>query len=197
MMEAYEAMKEIFAATAAKTGVAFEEKFIAACRGYLANDVAGKVLDECLRVVGPPRWTDADIAWMQELSEAASPGKPFDLHRGLEFFDEGIDYYGQDDGDCSWIVPIARVNWAYPTNVPIHHWAWTALSGHPSSSPGPLMASEAMALAAVTFLTRPDLVAAARAELRERVGEETILVVPPGINEVMAKDPMAFWEARW
>lgn len=197
MLEAYEAMKEIFAATAARTGVEFEEKFIAACRGYLANDVAGRVLDECLQQIGPPRWTEDDIAWMQELSEAASPGKPFDLHRELKFFDEGIDYYGQDDGDCSWIVPLARVNWAYPTTVPIHHWAWTALSGHAASSPGPLMASEAIAMAAVTFLTRPDLIAAAKAELRERVGDETILVVPPGINEVMAKDPTAFWEARW
>ena len=44
---------------------------------------------------------------------------------------------------------------------------------------------------------RPDLVAAAQAELRERVGGERIRVVPPGISEVTAQDPMAFWEARW
>lgn len=197
MMQAYAAMVETFAGVAAKSGVGFEEKFISACRGYLANDVAGRVLDDCLREVGPPRWTEADIAWMTELSAAASPGKPFALHRAIAFYDEGIDYYGQDDGDASWIVPLARLNWAYPTTVPIHHWAWTALSGHPSSSPGPLMASEAIALAAVTFLARPDLVAAARAELRERVGDHVIEVVPPGINTVMATDPAAFWDARW
>ncbi len=197
MMAAYDAMKATFAAVAAETGVGLEEKFIAACRGYLANDVAGRVLDESLRVVGPPRWSEDDIAWMQELSAAASPGKPFALDREIRFYGEGIDYYGQDDGDASWIVPLARLNWAYPTTVPIHHWAWTALSGHPASSPGPLMASEAIAIAAVTFLTRPDLVAAAKAELRQRVGGEEIRVIPPGINEIMARDPAAFWDARW
>ncbi len=197
MMEAYAAMKAVFAEVAARTGVGLEEKFISACRGYLANDVAGRVLDESLRVIGPPDWSEDDIAFMKELSAAASPGKPFALDRSIAFYDSGIDYYGQDDGDASWIVPLARLNWAYPTTVPIHHWAWTALSGHRASSPGPLMASEAIALAAVTFLTRPDLVAAAKAELRERVGDEVIKVVPPGINAIMASDPAAFWDGRW
>ena len=81
--------------------------------------------------------------------------------------------------------------------MPFHHWAWTALSGHKASSAGPLMASEAIALAAVTFLSRPDLVAEAKAELRRRVGDEVITVISPGINEIMARDPEAFWEARW
>ncbi|MBZ9936789.1 amidohydrolase [Mesorhizobium sp. BR1-1-16] len=197
MMQAYDALKATFAEVAGRAGVGLEEKFISACRGYLPNHAAGRVLDECLRAIGPPRWSEADIAWMQALSAAASPGKPFELDREIAFFDEGTDYYGQDDGDASWIVPLARLNWAYPTTVPIHHWAWTALSGHASSSPGPLMASEAIALAAVTFLSRPDLVEAAQAELRERVGDEIITVIPPGINEIMASDPTAFWEARW
>ncbi|GEO17349.1 amidohydrolase [Microvirga aerophila] len=197
MMAAYEGMKEIFIDVAGQSDVGCEEKFVAACRGYLANDTVGRLLDECLRMVGPPQWTEAEIAWMMELSSAASPGKPFDLHREIGYFDNGIDYYGQDDGDASWIVPLGRVNWAYPTNVPIHHWAWTALSGHPAGSPGPLMASEALAIAAVRLISNPDLVSKANAELKQRVGDEIIKVVPPGINDVMAEDPIAFWEARW
>jgi aminobenzoyl-glutamate utilization protein B len=197
MMAAYEGMREIFIDVAGQSDVGCEEKFVAACRGYLANDTVGRLLDECLRMVGPPQWTDAEIAWMVELSSAASPGKPFDLHREIGYFDDGIDYYGQDDGDASWIVPLGRVNWAYPTNVPIHHWAWTALSGHPAGSPGPLMASEALAIAAVRLISSPDLIGKANAELKQRVGDEIIKVIPPGINDVMAEDPMAFWEARW
>jgi aminobenzoyl-glutamate utilization protein B len=196
-MKAYRGMEEIFRAEAAKTGVEVEEKFVAGCRGYLANDVLGGVLDESLRMVGPPRWSEADLAFMRALSEAATPGKPFDLHTGIAYFDDGIDYYAQDDGDASWIVPLGRVNWAYPTGVPIHHWAWTALSGHPASDPGPLMAAEALALAAVDLLAHPEKVAQAKAELAERVGPEKIEVVPPGINQIMRDDPLAFWEARW
>lgn len=196
-MAAYRGMEAIFREVAAQTGVDVEEKFVPACRGYLANDVVGRVLDDSLRVVGAPRWSNADIAFMQELSQVATPGKPFALHREIAYFDDGIDYYGQDDGDASWIVPLGRVNWAYPTGVPIHHWAWTALSGHAAGDAGPLMASEALALGAVHLLRHPEKIAQAKAELAARVGPQQIKVVPPGINQIMRDDPLAFWEARW
>ena len=197
LMVAYRGMAAVFRDVAARTGVDVEEKFVAACRGYLPNDVVGRVLDDCLRTVGAPQWSAGDIVFMQELSQVASPGKPFDLHREIAYFDDGIDYYGQDDGDASWIVPLGRVNWAYPTGVPIHHWAWTALSGHAAGDPGPLMASEALALGAVHLLRHPEQIAAAKAELAARVGPQQIKVIPPGINQIMRDDPMAFWEARW
>ncbi len=196
-MAAYRGMEAIFREVASRTGVEVEEKFVSACRGYLANDVLGEVLDGSLRIVGAPNWSEADIVFMQELSQAASPGKAFDLHRDIAYFADGIDYYAQDDGDASWIVPLGRINWAYPTGVPIHHWAWTALSGHPAGDPGPLMASEALALAAVDLLIHPDKIARARAELARRVGPQEIKVIPPGITQVMQTDPLAFWEARW
>ncbi|MES2548757.1 MAG: amidohydrolase, partial [Pseudomonadota bacterium] len=61
VMAAYRGMEAVFRAVAARTGVEVEEKFVAASRGYLANDVLADVLDDSLRLVGPPRWTDADI----------------------------------------------------------------------------------------------------------------------------------------
>ena len=197
VMEAYRGMERIFREVAARTGVEVEEKFVSACRGYLPNDVLGKVLDDSLRIVGAPKWSAGDIAFMQDLSQAASPGKPFDLHRDITYFTDGIDYYAQDDGDASWIVPLGRVNWAYPTGVPIHHWAWTALSGHAAGDAGPLMASEALALAAVDLLIHPDKIAQAKTELAARVGAQQIRVIPPGITQIMQADPLAFWEARW
>jgi aminobenzoyl-glutamate utilization protein B len=197
VMAAYYGMERIFRDVAARTGVEVEEKFVSACRGYLANDVLGKVLEESLRIVGAPKWSAADIAFMEALSLVASPGKPFDLHRDISFFNDGIDYYAQDDGDASWIVPLGRVNWAYPTGVPIHHWAWTALSGHTASDAGPLMASEALALAVVDLMINPNKIAQAKAELAARVGPQQIRVVAPGVSQIMRADPLAFWEARW
>jgi aminobenzoyl-glutamate utilization protein B len=134
---------------------------------------------------------------MEQLSAACDPGKPFKLHRELEYFDTGIDYYGQDDGDISWHIPLGRVNWAYPDNVPIHHWAWTALSGHSSASPGPLMASEALAMGAITLLASPETIATAKAELSERTGGKRIPGPAPTISDVLAKDPQSFWDATW
>ena len=80
----------------------------------------------------------------------------------------GADCYGQDDGEVSWRIPLGRVNWAYPKQVPIHHWAWTALSGHRASHAGPLSASQVLALATVALLAAPDTVHAARDELISR-----------------------------
>jgi aminobenzoyl-glutamate utilization protein B len=55
VMESFHRMVAVFRAVAAKTGVEVEEKLGSACRGYLANDVLGEVLDESLRIVGAPR----------------------------------------------------------------------------------------------------------------------------------------------
>lgn len=197
MLDGYDMLETCFAKAAWAADVEFSSHLIAACRGYLGNDIVGRVLADALEIVGPPAWTEADLAWMTELSANSAPGKPFDLHRELEYFDHGIDYYGQDDGDVSWAIPLGRVNWAYPKNVPIHHWAWTALSGHPASSPGPLMASEALALGAVQLAQNPDLIARAKAELAEHIAGQTIAPPRFGAQAILTSDPASFWDASW
>jgi len=81
--------------------------------------------------------------------------------------------------------------------VPIHHWAWTALSGHSASKAGPLLASHTLAVTAIQLLASPDTVAAAKAELRERTGG--VLLPPPraGADETLAVNPQSFWDATW
>ncbi len=197
MRAGYGRMESVFQDTAESFGVSLRSDLIAACRGYLPNDVVAGVLSEALAQVGPPAWSAGDLAYMEALSAACSPGEPFTLHRTLDYFDSGIDYYAQDDGDISWQVPLGRVNWAYPDTVPIHHWAWTALSGHPASYPGPLMASEALALAAVELLVRPDLVATARDELDQRTRQMHVPAPEFGLFDVLTGQPEAFWDASW
>ena len=197
LMAGYDQMEQTFRRVAEQAGVGFSAHLIAACRGYLGNDAVGRVLQEALEVVGPPAWTDDDIAWMTELSTHSAPGQPFELHRTLEYFDTGVDYYGQDDGDLSWAVPLGRVNWAYPTTVPIHHWAWTAHSGHKSSSPGPLMASEALAIAAVELAQNDRAIEAAKAELAQRIAGQVIAPPLYGAREILTTDPASFWDASW
>ena len=197
VQQGYQLMQDTFSRVAAERGVAMQSEQIAICRGYLGNDTVGRVLDRCLKEIGPPRWTEADIDWMRQLSAACSPGKPFKLHTEISYFDSGIDYYGQDDGDISWLVPLGRVNWAYPDNVPIHNWAWTALSGHSASSPGPLMASEALALSATTLIQSPHIVLAAQAELAQRIKGQSIPKPSLTISDVLARDPQSFWDATW
>jgi aminobenzoyl-glutamate utilization protein B len=178
-------------------GATVTAQLIAASRGYLPNDALAAVLDRSCRRVGPPAWTADDLAWMEALSRACEPAAELALARDLALHTGGTDPYGQDDGEASWRIPLGRVNWALPLAVPLHHWATTALSGSAAGLPGPLMASEALALAAVELLAEPSHLAAARAERERRVAGRPLS--PPRFAdvEVLARAPEAFWNATW
>jgi aminobenzoyl-glutamate utilization protein B len=194
---AYREIVAIAEASARMTGVGVKEQLVAASRGYLPNDVLAHALDANLRRVGPPAWTPADVTWMEELSRACDATAPFSLDRDLALHTLGCDPYGQDDGEASWRIPLGRINWAIPKAVPLHHWATTALSGHAAGRPGPLMASEALALTAVELLADAELVAEAGRELARRVGGSPLS--PPRCGDVaaMTKAPEEFWSAAW
>ncbi len=177
--------------------IGFREQFIAGTRGYLANDVLAKILLRNLERVGPPRYGADDVAWMEALAHAVRPKEPFKLDRGLALYTEGHDPYGQDDGEASWHVPLARANWAIPEQVPLHNWACSALTGHPASYPGPLMASEALALTTVELMTAAPALAEAKAELQRRRAGQTIAPPPLGAYRTMTTAPESFWDATW
>lgn len=177
--------------------IGFREQFIAGTRGYLANDVLARILLRNLERVGPPRYSADDIAWMEELARAARPKEAFRLDRRLALYTEGHDPYGQDDGEASWHVPLARANWAIPEQIPLHNWAYAALTGHPASYPGPLMASEALALTATELMTSAPDLAEAKAELERRRAGRTITPPPLGAYRTMTTAPETFWDATW
>lgn len=170
---------------------------IAATRGYLPNDALAEVLWRNLQVVGPPGWSDQDIGWMSELSAACQPQMDFVLDRGIALYREGVDPYGQDDGEASWRIPLGRINWALPAQVPLHNWATTALSGHQAGDAGPLMASEALAMATVDLLARPQQLELANQELRGRVAGQELSAPFVGGFEVLTRHPERFWDASW
>ena len=182
---------------AKETDTSVNFQFITETRGYLPNDVLGKFLYETLSVVGPPDWSQSYIEFMQTLAKYCLPNEPMTLDRNIGYFTEGEDYYGQDDGEISWRIPLGRINWAYPTQIPIHHWAWTALSGNKASYPGPLMASEALAIAAVNIMLNPRIVDDAKDELANRTVGLVLTEPRLGASHALVEDPASFWEARW
>jgi aminobenzoyl-glutamate utilization protein B len=177
--------------------VGFRHQPISESRGYLPNDVLGHILQQAMESVGPPRWSDDDLAFMTDLANACGGNGPLSLDRSTKLYSEGHDYYGQDDGEVSWHIPLGRVNWACPTDVPIHHWGWTALSGHSAGDAGPLMAAEALANAAVEILADPDHVARARRELEHRIQGVSVDAPRLGAWNTLRQDPASFWNATW
>ena len=193
----YQAIARISAETAKERGLGFRYQHIAESRGYLANDVLARILEDAIEEIGAPHYGDSDIAFMEDLAKACGVDDPFTLDRVPRLHDQGADYYGQDDGEVSWRIPLARMNWSYPEAVPIHHWAWTALSGHEASDAGPLMTSQALALAALRLLADPARIEAAKAELARRVDGITVDAPRLGAWRTMTTAPQSFWDASW
>jgi len=179
------------------TGTRASEYLIAASRGYLPNHVLGETLLHAMGHVGPPGWDAGDLAWMEALASSCSPGKPFELDRGVALHTQGCDPFGQDDGEASFYIPLARVNWAMPAGVLFHNWAATAASGHESQFKGAAFAGRSMTLAALDLLGDPGRIAAAEAERARRVGGR--LLSPPrcGGFDLLTTDPKSFWDATW
>jgi aminobenzoyl-glutamate utilization protein B len=177
--------------------VGWRHQPISESRGYLPNDVLGHVLQQAMESVGPPKWSDDDLAFMTDLARACGGNGSLSLDRSTTLYSKGHDYYGQDDGEVSWRIPLGRVNWAFPLEVPIHHWGWTALSGHSAGDAGPLMAAEALANAAVEILAHPDHAARARRELESRIQGVSVDAPRLGAWNTMRRDPSSFWNATW
>ena len=194
---AYAALVSLAGNADAAKKLQHRHQFIAESRGYLPNDVLGGLLFRHMKANGPPAWSNSDLTFMSELSERCAPGEAMRLHRDVDYFTESEDYYGQDDGELSWRIPLGRVNWAYPEQVTIHHRAWTALSGHEASSPGPLLAAKTLALAAADLATNPEIVASAQSELARRTAGFTLPQPRIGALKTLTENPASFWDGSW
>jgi aminobenzoyl-glutamate utilization protein B len=193
----YGAIEDFCRAKAREQEIGFRHQPISESRGYLPNDELGQILQSAMAGIGPPRWSDDDLAFMTELGHACGGSATLSLDRSTRLYKEGHDYYSQDDGEVSWHIPLGRVNWACPQDVPIHHWGWTALSGHSAGDAGPLMAAEALANAAVEILAHPDYVTRARAEQAGRVKDMPVGAPRLGAWKTMRENPESFWRSTW
>ena len=195
--EVYDRILPIARDAARYTATGVTEMPISATRGYLPNHAVNRVLLRNMEAIGPPAWDDADEAFMRGLSESRGPKRDFAWDRDLGFHTDGCDPYGQDDGEASWRIPLARANWSLPAGVLLHNWAATAASGHESQFKGGCFAGEAMALAAIDLFDDPSPIAAAGEELAARVGGRALSPPRCGGFDTMTRDPESFWNASW
>jgi aminobenzoyl-glutamate utilization protein B len=195
--EVYRQIVPIAADAARYTHTDFSEQLISASRGYLANDRLGRVLQGNLDRIGAPAWDADELDFLAELSKACSPRMEVALDRDTALHTDGCDPFGQDDGEASWYIPLARVNWAQPLGVLFHNCATTAMSGHTSGIKGALMASEGLALTTVDLLADPAAIAESKSELAARVDGRKLSPPRCGAFELMTTAPETFWDASW
>jgi aminobenzoyl-glutamate utilization protein B len=184
------------------TGATFEVKFQKGVYEVLPNQVVTKVIEDSLRRVGPPRFTEEEKAFARELEQSYAPGQKtavlgasgvpseywdISLHDAFApGFDQGKVLPGSTDvGDVSWVTPtgcLTTATWVAGTAA--HSWQATATSGMSIGFKGMLVAAKAMALAGFELASSPDLLRQAReAFVKDTGGRPYVSPLPEGMDE--------------
>lgn len=128
------------------------------------NKPVALAMDENIKAVGLPKWTEADQKLAKGLQgelKAPLTGLPIQL-RGLRgpAADGDRSTGGSDDiGDVSWNVPTVVLR--YPANIPGlpgHNWANAIAMATPIAHKGIVAGSKVMALTMIDLFTKPAIV---------------------------------------
>ena len=185
------------------TGTKMQYEITMAFSDYVPNKTLGVVVDEAMRDLGAPDWTEEDFALAAEflrtyprttmvgikehLTTYFDPDelevmlqKP--LHTDIYPFNPKENSYtsgSTDVGDVGYATPTVMFNMATAClgNVG-HSWQNTALSCSPLGMKGTLRAAEALALAAARTMEQPELIEKAKAELIRKNGGKYICPLP-------------------
>lgn len=195
VQELFTRVVDVARGAALMTGTKMNYEITMAFSDYVPNRTLGVVVDECLRELGAPDWTDADDQLAFELlhsyprttlagirEELAGYFTPDELDRALEKpldrlvhpfnpRETSYDSGSTDVGDVGYATPTVMFNVATAClgNVG-HSWQNTAFAGSEIGRKGMLRAAEVLTLAAVRTMEQPELIAKAREELLAKNG---------------------------
>lgn len=183
----FERVKKIAEGAALMTETSVAVQVTDATSNVVPNKVLQEAMYENMRRLGPPAFDDADFAFAEKLRKAAlteedivASVKPHDMSLKSKFLHDGVlamptreeVMMGTTDvGDVSWIVPTVQCHTAcFAIGTPFHTWQLVAQGNLPAAHKGMVLAAKAMASTAADALRNPDLIARAKAELKERTG---------------------------
>ncbi|QFU14852.1 M20 family metallopeptidase [Microvirga thermotolerans] len=183
----FERVKRIAEGAALMTETTVSVQITDATSNVLPNKVLQEAMYENMRRLGPPAFDAADYAFAEKLRKAAiteedvlASVKPHDLSLRTKILHDGVlplpareevSMGTTDVGDVSWIVPTVQCHTAcFAIGTPFHTWQLVAQGNLPAAHKGMVLAAKAMASTAADCLRNPELIARAKAELRERTG---------------------------
>ena len=137
------------------------------------NKAMAQAVTENAKVVGLPKWSDADQALARAVQREVRATSDSGLATKLDTLTGPIppdqNYGGGSDdiGDVSWNVP--NVTLRFPSNIPElpgHHWSNAIAMATPIAHKGATAGAKVMAMTMLDLLLRPELVDSAWAYFR-------------------------------
>lgn len=205
--ELYERVVNVAGGAAMMAGTTVESELAMAFTEYIPNKALAEVANECMREIGAPKWTEDDYRLAKQFLETYNEQtyemirneiieiygeerleeileKPLDSE--IHLFDPSkirLEAGSTDVGDVGYAVPTLNLNVATCCvgNV-AHTWQMTAQSCSPLAHKGILTAAKMMALASVRTMERPEVIEAAKAEVKKRNGGRYICPLPDSVK---------------
>ncbi len=185
--EHFDWVKEIAEGAAKMSRTKVEVKVDTDCHEVIPNLPLSKVIARHFKLVGPPRFDEADMTLARQLQSPLRADFGLKEEKALNDTVEELPekpYPGEggstDVGDVSWFVPTSGLGTAcFPAGSPGHSWQNVASVGSPIGHKGMMVAAKVLALSAADFLQDPQVLKDAKADLAERLkGREYVTKVP-------------------
>ncbi len=172
MKEVERRVKRIAEGACMMTDTTVEFETIGDTHDNLLNFALSKVMYDAMTEIGPPEFTQEDVAYTTKIAESMQiPGFTGKFSTDMVPADRTIkiDNGSTDLSDVSQVVPtINMFSACFAANTPMHSWAVTAQACLPSAHKGMMTAAAALALAAVKLVKDPDTLAQVRQEFENQ-----------------------------
>lgn len=184
MMPVYEQVMKMAEGAAIMANVEYKISLVSGLYEVLVNRRGGELMQKNLELLGPIKYTEAEIAFGKKIQEET--GKPqLGMDSEIKPLEETKEHPGggsTDVGDISWNV--ANINLGVttaPKDTPWHSWAVVACGGMSIGHKGMTYASKALAFTMVDLYEDPKKVEEVKAEFKERKGDhEYKAMIPDG-----------------
>ncbi|MGE5073047.1 MAG: M20 family metallopeptidase [Anaerolineae bacterium] len=201
----FERVKDIARGAALMTGTEVDIEIYSGMSNMLLNETVNNVLQAKLEEVGAPRFSAEERSFAEEIARSIPAGsfeesaplygldadqiremKQSVLHESVlaPYKADLIQPGSTDVGDVSWVIPTGQITTAcMALGTPGHSWQIVAQGRMGIGHKGMLYAGKVMALAAVEFLRKPELVRKAKEEFqRRRAATDYVSPIPDGLK---------------
>jgi aminobenzoyl-glutamate utilization protein B len=171
----WERVENVAKGAALMTGTTVDVDVDASMSNILRNDALAAVAQKNMNEVGGYTMTPQEQAFALELQKSLPQGAAPPLSLSSEIVplavsQAAVPSASTDVGDVSWNVPtIGFVAATFVPGVAPHTWQATASAGMSIGQDGMMVAAKSIALTALDLLTRPELVAAAKADFSKEL----------------------------
>jgi len=177
--ELYDRVNDIAKGAALMTGTKESHDFIKACSNTVPNEPIQRRLQTIMENIPSPKPTAEEEDYARRIAvetlghvPTADPEHPLWWEVG-PYEPERQEFGSTDVGDVSWVCPTAQIYTAVAARgTPGHSWQETAQVRTSFAHRMTAYGAKVMAAGVVALLTEPELLEAAKAEHRRRVGPE-------------------------